>query len=275
MKTFLFLIVISGITGIVGYNLNLLNTAVKSNSLSEANLPESSFLAEEEVRSKNKPLVLIELFTSEGCSSCPPADKNLIYFNEKQPFPEAEVIALSMHVDYWNRLGWKDPFSSAQFSERQNYYSNIFNLDGVYTPQMVVDGQAQFVGSNFSDAQKAIKTVTKKPKSNIELSVADNQLAVNITNIPQHSGSNVWLAIAENNISVKVKNGENGGRTLQHSAVVRELQIIGEINANDNNFEGKVPFQLNADWKLKDLRLVVFVQDIQTGLIVGVNQIRL
>jgi hypothetical protein len=275
MKTFLILIIFLGIFGIVGYNLNLSNTVVKSNAVNEESLSENSISEVKEVKSLNKPQVLVELFTSEGCSSCPPADKNLIYFNEKQPFPEAEVVVLSMHVDYWNRLGWRDPFSSAQFSERQNYYSNTFNLDGVYTPQMVVDGRAQFVGSNLSEAQRAIKSVAKDKKANVELTVVDNELALDITDIPQHSGSNVILVIAEDNLSVKVKNGENGGRTLQHSAVVREFRTIGELTAKDNNFKGKASLQLNADWKRKDLKLVVFVQNIQTGQIIGLNQIRM
>ncbi|MCU1263294.1 MAG: hypothetical protein JWO80_6179, partial [Bryobacterales bacterium] len=99
--------------------------------------------------------VVVELFTSEGCSSCPPADKLLAEIERAQPVANAQVLVLSEHVDYWNRLGWRDPFSSVQFSQRQSDYSAAFQKDGVYTPQMVVDGRAEFVGSNAGDAKAA------------------------------------------------------------------------------------------------------------------------
>jgi hypothetical protein len=275
MKIILFMVAVLSFFGLVTYNVKLSNKAIESVPAVEEIHPADSPAEEKNVRSKNKPLVLVELFTSEGCSSCPPADKNLTYLNEKQPFADAEVIALSMHVDYWNRLGWKDPFSSAQFSERQSDYSNIFNLDGVYTPQMVVDGRAQFVGSNFEEARKAVNSALKNPKANIELALTDNKLQINITDLPKHSAANVFLAVAENNLTINVKNGENGGRTLSHTAVVRDLKTIGELKPEDNNFKDETPLQLNPQWKKKDLKLVVFVQNTETGQIIGVNQISL
>src|SRR6516164_6714157 len=114
-------------------------------------------------------LVVVELFTSEGCSSCPPADALLKELSEQQPLQGVQVIALEEHVDYWNHLGWTDPFSSTEFSQRQSDYARIFGNDGVYTPQMVVDGQSEFVGSRGGSAKEAIQKAARLPKFEIAL----------------------------------------------------------------------------------------------------------
>src|ERR1700751_5468568 len=114
--------------------------------------------------------VLLELFTSEGCSSCPPADRLLQILDEKQPVAGADLIVLSEHVDYWDRLGWRDPFSSPQYSARQQDYTNRYNFDGVYTPQLVVDGQFGFVGSDARAASSAIQKAIREPKIPIDIS---------------------------------------------------------------------------------------------------------
>src|ERR1700758_1874902 len=103
------------------------------------------------------PVVIVELFTSEGCSSCPPADQLLKKLSEEQPIHGAQVVALEEHVDYWNHLGWRDPFSDVEFSRRQEQYSGVFRNDGVYTPQMIVDGQVEFTGSREGRAREAIE----------------------------------------------------------------------------------------------------------------------
>jgi hypothetical protein len=109
--------------------------------------------------------VLVELFTSEGCSTCPPADKFLIALDQTQPIEGVQVIALSKHVDYWNHEGWKDPFSSAEFTHRQAEYARAFgDKDGVYTPQMIVDGRIQFVGSQSKTALQAIANAARAAK---------------------------------------------------------------------------------------------------------------
>src|SRR5580704_8489772 len=114
--------------------------------------------------------VLLELFTSEGCSSCPPADRLLEILDQKQPVAGADLIVLSEHVDYWDRLGWKDPFSSSQYTARQQEYSYRFNGDGVYTPQLVVDGRFGFVGSDGREASSAIQKAIRERKIPIEIS---------------------------------------------------------------------------------------------------------
>jgi hypothetical protein len=114
--------------------------------------------------------VLLELFTSEGCSSCPPADRLLETLDRTHLIAGAEVIVLSEHVDYWDRLGWKDPFSSPQYSARQYEYSRKFHLDGVYTPQLVVDGKVQLVGSDRSGPIAAIERARREQKIAVAIS---------------------------------------------------------------------------------------------------------
>src|SRR5260370_27672595 len=114
--------------------------------------------------------VLLELFTSEGCSSCPPADRLLEILDEKQPVAGADLIVLSEHVDYWDRLGWKDPFFSSQFTARQQDYTNRYNLDGLYTPQLVVDGRYGFVGSDGREASTPVQKAIRAPKNPIPIS---------------------------------------------------------------------------------------------------------
>src|SRR5579864_1046092 len=114
-------------------------------------------------------LVIVELFTSEGCSSCPPADALLKELSEQQKVKGVEIVALEEHVDYWNHLGWKDPYSAAEFSQRQSDYAQVFGSDGVYTPQMIVDGQSELVGSRSLAAREAIENAANQPKAEIVL----------------------------------------------------------------------------------------------------------
>jgi hypothetical protein len=224
---------------------------------------------------KGKSPVLVELFTSQGCSSCPPADKNLAFLDKQQLISEAEIITLSMHVDYWNRLGWTDVFSSPKYSERQGFYSHTFKQNEVYTPQMVVDGSYQLVGGNLGEANKAISSSAKLPKAKVELVVLGDKLKVKVSELPEHSFANVFLAIAENNLSTNVKRGENGGKILSHVSVVRELKTIGSIAAEDKSFETETAFQTLTPWKKENLKFVVFIQVEKTSQIIGVNQIKL
>jgi hypothetical protein len=136
--------------------------------------------------------VLLELLTSEGCSSCPPADRLLEVLDQQQPVAGADLIVLSEHVDYWDHLGWRDPFSSTQYSSRQAEYTNRFNLNGVYTPQLVVDGRFGFVGSDGYEALSAIQEVIREQKIPIAIT--------NVTRDGKHVTAHIELPAADQNI---------------------------------------------------------------------------
>jgi len=220
--------------------------------------------------------VMVELFTSEGCSSCPPADV-LLSKLDQQPLNGVEIIVLSEHVDYWNSLGWQDPFSSADFSKRQSAYGDAFRTSSVYTPQMIVDGQQQFVGSDEKRAHAAIIKAAKEARAKVELQFS-SKLSVNITDLPQitpDDTAEVLLAVTESNLSSDVPRGENAGRSLKHTAVVRQLQTIGEVAAGSNNFTTDAAVTLNPAWRKENLRIVVFIQERRTRRVLGAASVKL
>jgi hypothetical protein len=236
--------------------------------------------------SKRTP-VLVELFTSEGCSSCPPADALLARLEKVQPVPGAEVIALKEHVDYWNHLGWRDPYSSAQFSARQDEYAQALGNSTVYTPQMIVDGRAEFVGSAEDRAWRAIGQATQASKAVVELkwarpSTAATAAAVLLQiRIEQLDGASrgdvteVYLAITEDYLHSDVTRGENAGRKLDHMAVVRELKLIGKANPQAvPAFIAQPIVTVASGWKREHLRAVVFVQERRSRRVLAAAAIR-
>lgn len=230
-----------------------------------------SFPTPKEQADSDQP-VLVELFTSEGCSSCPPADRALIFLETQQPVKGAEIITLAFHVDYWDRLGWKDRFSSPQFSQRQENYTRAMKLDSNYTPQMVVDGEYQFVGSNTGEASKSITKASEKLKGNVKGELVGNSLKVQIDNIPKHSGSTVFLAIAEDGLNTNVRAGENRGEKLEHVSVVRDLKSIGKIESNATDHNAFTELQFNPEWRKENVKFVVFVQENDTRKILAVGK---
>lgn len=216
--------------------------------------------------------VIVELFTSEGCSSCPPADRTLSFLQENQPVRNAEVIALGFHVDYWDYLGWRDKFSSRQFSNRQRDYVQAFRLDSSYTPQMVVDGETEFVGSNLQRANGAIEAAAKRPKATVSLTIKQGFLEAAIDNVPIMTPATVFLAVAENGLSTKVRGGENRGNNLVHPAVVRHLNQIGSIRDGKLDKKIRVELPTASDWNTDSISYVVFIQEDQSKKIVGVGQ---
>ena len=225
--------------------------------------------------------VLIELFTSEGCSSCPPADVLLGQLDRFQPVPDADLIVLSEHVDYWDDIGWKDPYSSHRSSLRQSDYARRFRLEGPYTPQMVVDGDAQLVGSDEHEALRVIGNAAKATKIPVSLSAphleGTNSLAVHVDVKPTLSAVKpisglVLIALADESDQSNVRRGENAGRVLKHVAVVRTLTQVGTVEGSSGFSKDVTVSTENAN--LQNLRIVAIVQEGTAGRVLGVGSTR-
>ena len=224
--------------------------------------------------------VLVELFTSEGCSSCPPADELLANLQQQQPVEGAEIITLSEHVDYWNHLGWADPFSRAQFSDRQTAYAMHFGGNSIYTPQMIVDGRDQFVGSDVSAARDYIAKAARRSKALVTIDLQKTKPAdppviqVTINNLDGDAKevADVFLAVAESGLRSSVQRGENKGRNLTHTSVVRKLELIGTVGPNANStFTARQRVPLDHSWNRGQLRAVVFAQSRRDLRVIGVS----
>jgi len=217
--------------------------------------------------------VLVELFTSEGCSSCPPADALLSRLGRTQPVHGAGIIVLEEHVDYWDRLGWKDPFSSEAATARQDEYSEAFGGHEVYTPQMIVDGGAEFVGSSESDALKAIRSAIQNPKPAVQLSwQAEDMLAIHVDRLAsatRHGEVEAVLVLAEDGLHSNVKRGENAGRALEHNGVARQFQPLGKIKNSSSEFSSTIALHADPGWNRANLHAVVFLQERGTRRILA------
>jgi hypothetical protein len=209
--------------------------------------------------------VLVELFTSEGCSSCPPADQVLTRL-QAQPMPGVDIIALSEHVLYWNYLGWIDPYSQEIFSKRQRRYASVFRKPSVYTPQLVIDGKVELVGSNYGQAVLDIKSAAAAAKADIDLNVSTqspNQIflkaRIRLPESTRATRATVIVALVEDHLLSYVKTGENAGSRLAHNSVVRELIELGEIRGSEL-FDYQKAVRITAPLKAKNMRLVLFIQ---------------
>ena len=208
--------------------------------------------------------VVVELFTSEGCSSCPPADTLLSRLTKEQPVAGVEIIPLGLHVTYWDELGWKDPASLPDATDRQQEYGRgVFGVDNVYTPQAVVDGRTQLVGSEEAALRAAIAKAAAEPHVAVHLtaSVQADTVSAKVENgsisgQTREAVQNVFF-LTEDGLTSIVKRGENGGRTLHNDAVVRRITT--------NDAIGK----LNPAWQRSHLRLTVIVQGKKTHRIYG------
>jgi hypothetical protein len=200
--------------------------------------------------------IVVELFTSEGCSSCPPADKLLAELANRP-----DVVALSFHVDYWDRLGWKDPYSSHEATERQNRYAMLLDLTSVYTPQIIVDGKWQAVGSDRADVEHALDLARRSRKEiPVTLALDHGRAQVQLSAADTASAKLLLIGFDRRHVSA-VKRGENGGRTLTHVDVVRGIEEVARLTGNPDEIE--VPIR----WQCDRIAAVVQAAD---GRILGV-----
>jgi hypothetical protein len=224
--------------------------------------------------------IVVELFTSEGCSSCPPADALLAKLDATQPVGGAQIIAIEEHVDYWNYLGWADPFSSGEWTARQQNYETAFRRDGEYTPQMVVGGHYEFVGSRWDLAAKAIGEARQFTTVGVNLErteskdLGEPRFAVTVGKPAELAAKDtveVWIAVTESGLASQVSRGENAGRNLRHAPVLRSLQLIGtaEGRGDGASFQREVPVKLRPEWNHGHLSVVVLVQEKKSRHIVG------
>ncbi|MEO9483318.1 MAG: DUF1223 domain-containing protein [Ekhidna sp.] len=221
---------------------------------------------------EKKSVVIVELFTSEGCSSCPPADRLLsnIVNNDNE---HIDVLGLSFHVDYWDYIGWKDPYAEKLYTVRQRAYARRFGLNSIYTPQMIVNGKHEFVGSSRSELNKALVleakatskegfevSILSKTKTSIAFSVKSNNTA----------NSQINVAIIEKNLSQDVKRGENRGRTLTHDNVVRAFDTRS-FDGKENKFQLSLP----EDLVIANASLIIYAQASSTWYVNSATQIKL
>lgn len=222
----------------------------------------AAFIPKKQPINTAKGFAVLELFTSEGCSSCPPADELVAKIqqeNKNQP-----VYILAYHVDYWNRLGWKDVFSSPAFSARQKQYASWLNLDGVYTPQAIINGRKEFIASEAGTMRNVLKQSLQNAAVN-QLVLSDvnnnnNRIELNYQTDKISGSVALVLAIVQKTATTQVKSGENGGRTLSHVQIVRQLQTIALGGTS-----GKASLNLPEHLNLNGLELIAFLQNIKTG----------
>lgn len=229
-----------------------------------------------------KQAVLVELFTSQGCSSCPSADKVLYRLFKRQPVKGVQIIALGEHIDYWNYLGWRDTFSSSQFNKRQKLYANYFQIGRMYTPQMLVDGRYEFTGHRYQLALKMIKKAARQKRDIVfeKCSISkynlnnkkETRVKIKIKALSRKnlSLSSLYFAIAEKDLLVPIKRGENMGKNLRYVSVTRYLKNIAYLRPSAKKRHiFKHEIILKQAWRKRSLLYVAFFQRNSNGHILN------
>ena len=233
----------------------LVIVAASSTSIANAQQPK---LAKDSSIKTSSGFAVLELFTSQGCSSCPSADENLAEITKQAAVKGDKIVTLSFHVDYWNYLGWRDPYSTADATKRQRLYAGVHGSKQVYTPQLVVNGTTELLGSSRDKSKVAIQTAIKKrPRSNIQLTTMTegNSVVVEWKIDGLQADDLVNLALVQNQVKDHVETGENSGRSLKHVNVVRDFHVVNPA-ASKNSMTLTIPDGLQAE----DLHVVAYLQ---------------
>jgi len=236
--------------------------------------------AKEEIGAVNKPAqplppcAVVELFTSEGCSSCPPADEFLSELVQKTD-SVSRIYALSFHVDYWDKLGWVDPFSSPYFTDRQRVYASVKKSKNIYTPQMFVNGREGFIGSNRQKAVKNIKAVLEKPSQvaiNLTARVAPGKGIIQVDYKTFYGKKEylLFIALVQHGVVSKVTAGENAGKTLHHENVVVGFKTIRLADGDSGTVEFHFPLEID----LKNFSVIAYAQDPKTMFVLGADRVK-
>lgn len=230
-----------------------------------------SALSKNPVKPVVQPVVVLELFTSQGCSSCPPADRALQEITQQAARSGQLIYSLSFHVDYWNSLGWQDPFSNKLFTDRQRQYDRSLNSQ-TYTPQLIINGRQDVIGGQKAKIEQVIQTIQKQPASGfigVEASIARDTRQVTVAYELSAAGSyRVNVALVQKEAHTTVKNGENGGRTLTNTNVVRQFKTVDQTGTS-GRLSLPLPDGLSAD----QTAVLVYVQRTDNGQIVGARQL--
>lgn len=230
-----------------------------------------------------RPVVVAELFTSEGCSSCPPADTVLSQLAH-QPPADVDVLTIGEHVDYWDRLGWHDRFSSAEFSARQSIYdANAFHRNEVYTPQIVIDGRFARVGTDVDGIRRDIRTAAQADKATVDVTasvVSGRVLHVGLRaqladGYAPHGVVDVVVAATEDNLVTDVRAGENRGRALRHDGVARWMRSVAALDAGERTWADRTDLPIAADWNPANVKVICFLQERESRRIIGAGAARL
>jgi hypothetical protein len=218
--------------------------------------------------------VVVELFTSQGCSTCPPADRLLTQLGSGGEV--GQVIALAYHVDYWNRLGWTDPFSAAEWSARQAKYGRALHVDGIYTPQVVVNGRSECVGSKRDEVMRQIAAAqSAEPEGKVSIAAAavtGRNLVVKVDARVERAGHDLdlWVALTQSGLTTAVNAGENKAATLHDDFVVRQLKKAFSVSGKPGaERSGEVKIAIDSKWDASQLAVVAFLQNPSTLAIEG------
>ncbi len=253
-------LIILAALGITGFAIKSINAG--SGTCSK---PVSATKSSTKTIGKTKGVAVVELFTSEGCSSCPSADALLAKLDAEK---QKDVYVLSYHVDYWDRLGWKDAFSKPEWTQRQYNYVNHFKLESAYTPEAVVNGSEEFIGSGKLQLYTAVDNSLQQTAQPLELKATAQEGKVNVSyTAPDVKNSVVNFALVQSAASTQVGRGENGGKQLHHVNVVRDLMTIPTSQTAST-----VSFSVPQNFSATDYKVIAFLQDKSSFKISGAAQ---